>query len=1069
MQRRLLSLTTFIALVLSASIGHAAPTDPDTGFDGDGERENPFPTQLNINAPREFRVAAWDAYNRILIGGDDAGDTAAPVALIGRMMSGGFADATYGVSGLASLSRNGVDGMTVNDLLVLPDGSALVCGDAVFPDRTMGYVARLDANGQQDLNWAPGSEDGVLILGGEGSYIGTRCLVVDQLGDGRIVAGGEITRPGPFGLGTERHGLVELHKADGYKDLGFGENGVVEFPLSQNNSFNTVFAVAEQPGNGILVTLGELRGSGGRDLNTLRLGYDGQFDTTFAPFRNLQAAPFSGFYRPPASELMWPLPNGQIRQAMPYQSPGSGYLGELYWLDAPRDGDVLPYPVVTTLEHDQANSSLDFGGAALAPDGKVTYATRPNLSPRSCMRNDAPLGLARLLTNGQPDTGFSTSGQFDWQPVADFANQCQQGVLKANDVALSRQGRIFSLYTISQGWPNPTDTGSSVFRPLLSMRVGEAFGAEPWDTLPDSVSFAAASARPNSIGESDWVQVTGLDNGAYVPALVLGGELRIGFGNWGNARWVKNGDWLQVRGVAPSGIGNSRTVRLLVGGIRGHNNWDSLGQRIQADFVIAANVPSLPGARCSSGGSNTNCSATISDNSSVTSTINFLNGGSCNYVQSVRVGLDIEHTYIGDLRVTLTDPNGQIFIGGSAGIVTLLNRPAASASASSGSCGRDDIVASFDDAAVTPAQTACGTPVGYPALSGDVVPANPLSELVGRRTTGNNGADASGLWTLKIEDLASGDSGQLNDWSLDIDCSASAPAISDLSVAVSGQSNNPLVSGTGEAVPGDGVLITWTVTNNGPMATSNGRFRAGLPTGLTDSIDNAAWGCTTSAGGSCTPVIPCFGACLGNEIDAALSLPVGGTATFVAVGTLTELAGDGTLVINGRSSVPLAIGGTRDDTPENDSAQLLMPIQRITDLAVTGTRHSWQGNTVTVEIDISNLGPSQNLSFTADFALPVGMQITNAECRRGNLPCNDGFTAGGGHLISLTDGNGLLPNRTPYTAILTATWNGAGAPGDMTIRTFTDATAIDTDDGATTTYTISAPSAGDIIFSNGFE
>ncbi len=152
-----------------------------------------------------------------------------------------------------------------------------------------------------------------------------------------------------------------------------------------------------------------------------------------------------------------------------------------------------------------------------------------------------------------------------------------------------------------------------------------------------------------------------------------------------------------------------------------------------------------------------------------------------------------------------------------------------------------------------------------------------------------------------------------------------------------------------------------------------------------------------------------------------------------------------------------------------DSAQLLMPIQRITDLAVTGTRHSWQGNTVTVEIDISNLGPSQNLSFTADFALPVGMQITNAECRRGNLPCNDGFTAGGGHLISLTDGNGLLPNRTPYTAILTATWNGVGAPGDMTIRTFTDATAIDTDDGATTTYTISGPSAGDIIFSNGFE
>src|SRR5690606_4078235 len=143
--------------------------------------------------------------------------------------------------------------------------------------------------------------------------------------------------------------------------------------------------------------------------------------------------------------------------------------------------------------------------------------------------------------------------------------------------------------------------------------------------------------------------------------------------------------------------------------------------------------------------------------------------------------------------------------------------------------------------------------------------------------------------------------------SLDIDCSASAPAISDLSVTVDGHSSHPWVSATNTAVPGAGVNITWTVTNNGPMATSNGRFRASLPDGLTDAIENAAWGCSTSAGGSCTPAIPCFGACLGNDIDAGLSLPVGGTATFFATGTLTELAGDGILVVHGKTSVPQAI------------------------------------------------------------------------------------------------------------------------------------------------------------------
>src|SRR5690606_22151215 len=159
-------------------------------------------------------------------------------------------------------------------------------------------------------------------------------------------------------------------------------------------------------------------------------------------------------------------------------------------------------------------------------------------------------------------------------------------------------------------------------------------------------------------------------------------------------------------------------------------------------------------------------------------------------------------------------------------------------------------------------------------------------------------------------------SGQLHDWSLDIDCSASAPSISDLSVTVSGNAPNPVANGTGMALGGDTLNITWTVTNDGPMATSNGRFQASLPTGLTDAIEDPAWGCSTSAGGSCTPVIPCFGACLGAEIDAGLSLPVGGTATFFATGTLTELAGDGTLVINGSSSVPLAVGGTRDDNPD---------------------------------------------------------------------------------------------------------------------------------------------------------
>ncbi|MEZ5464319.1 MAG: proprotein convertase P-domain-containing protein [Lysobacteraceae bacterium] len=1070
MRRTLLALASILSLSLTSGSTLAAPTDPDTSFSSDGELENPFQHVGVYFESMIFKAAAWDTSNRILIVGVDYLYDDQSKSVIGRLLANGLPDTSYGTQGtVPPLSRAGVIGWVVNDLLALPDGSALVCGTAKFSYEDRGFIARIDPTGHQDTTWARTALNGVPIVGDIDTSVASDCLTIEQLGDGRIVVGGQVILPDSSSpSGYSYNGLVDLFTANGASDESFGERGHVVFQ-SQSSS-DQVMALSEQPGAGILASLGRWA-TGTRDIKTLRLRYDGTPDPDFADFSINRA-------KVPGTAMSWSLPNGRVRQAMPRYAPdtdqfGQLYLGQLFWLDGPANGDVPPYPYVTTLGQTLAENSIDFGNAALAPDGKVVYASRLNRSPRTCAATDTSLGLARLLNNGQPDPAFGTSGEFYWQPAVSFAAECMpgledQGVIAAHDVALSRTGKIFSLHAIRKEVPGSSGP-DSYLQPLMSMRVGDAFGPEPWDTQPNPMVLAAASARPNSIRESDWVQVTGLDAGAYVPAFTLGGELRIGFGDWSTTRWVKNGDWLQVRGVAPASSGDSHDVIMMVGGIRGHNSWDSLGQRERIDFLITADQPDLPGARCSDGGLNSNCSAAIPDEGSVSSSINFVNGGSCNFVQGVRVGVDIEHSYIGDLRIKLTDPNGQVFIGGSEGIVTLLNRPKASAGSAEGSCSGDDIIASFDDAASIDAQTACGVPVSNPALSGDVAPAYRLSELVGRRTTGNDGANANGLWTLTIDDLVAGNSGQLHDWSLDIDCSASAPAISDLSVTVDGHTTHPWLSGTNTVVPGAGVNITWTVTNNGPMATSNGRFRASLPDGLTDAIEDAAWGCGTSAGGSCTPAIPCFGACLGNDIDAGLSLPVGGTATFFATGTLTELAGDGTLVIHGKTSVPQAIGGTRDDNPDNDNVQLQMPIQRITDIAVTAARHSWQGNVATIELDYSNAGPSNSLGFIAYIELPTGMNITGFSCRRGNLPCDDRHDLLTPIVVNITHGNGMLPNRTPYTAIITATWPGSNAPGSLYATLAPDATAIDTAPPSFE-YAIGAPgtSSGD-IFSNGFE
>ncbi|MEZ5462330.1 hypothetical protein [Dokdonella sp.] len=1050
---RLPSLPIFALLALAMTTAYAQFPQFDTSFGINGELENPLPSLPGIDGDREFKAAAYDHEGRIVIGGDDVESGFYPVARVGRLLPSGLADASYGSAGVATLSRAAVNGMRVNDILVLPDGSALVCGTAELSNRKAGFVARLDINGQQDVMWAPGSFDGVVLMG-HPDVQNSDCNAVEQLGDGRIVLGGSADIDG-F-AGRARYGYLVMLDERGYYDPRFQGDGYLVFPSIQNLVLKTVFAISEQPGFGLLVELGELDTS--RQTNTLRVGYDGNIDTGFIPAVEFQSGPFNGFSAPIGSELLWPLPGGNFRTGMPRHDQGTGYLPELLWADWPTNGGNSPL-TQQSITAVGAGGRLSFGGGALGPDGRVLMLSQSLRQPGTCQVDNAYLNITRRLHDGNADTGFAANGQFEWFPSASFNSRCDNGVEAGRDIALNRAGRILAISSIAQGYPNTSSTTTRL-RPLLTQFVGNAFSASPWDIQANAISFNAGSARPNSRAESDFVQVTGLGSGVNVPAYPINGDLRIGFGTWSSApRWVKNGDWLQVRGTAPASDGGSSIVQLYVGGIRGHNTWSSLGDRVRADFQINANQPPLDGTRCSSSGINGNCSAAIPDQGSVSSMINLINGGSCNYINSVRVGIDLSHSYLGDLRVTLTDPNGQVFIGGSEGIVSLLNRPQSPANSSAGSCDENNVLAMFDDTAGLPAHTSCGIPVIDPALSGERQPFTALSQLAGRRTTGNNGASSNGIWTLTIEDLAGGDSGQLNDWTLDLDCTASPPAIADLGVTVSGS----------VPVGGDTMNLTWTVTNNGPVATSNGRFRSSLPTGLTDRLDNPGWACVTSAGGSCSAPAWCSGVCLGSEIDVGLSLPVGGTATVFATGTLTELASSGNFVVNGQVTSPIAIGGTRDNNPGNNDVQFSQPITRVTDMAVLAMNHSWNGQTVSINTSFNDLGPSIADGASAQIDLPDGLTVTNFGCQRGGTACAGSLQLLAGNLLRL-DSTSLLPNRAPIILAVTASWPGSTSPGQVAAMIDQDIAASDPDlNNNLFNFILTAPVPSDRIFANGFD
>jgi subtilisin-like proprotein convertase family protein len=123
----------------------------------------------------------------------------------------------------------------------------------------------------------------------------------------------------------------------------------------------------------------------------------------------------------------------------------------------------------------------------------------------------------------------------------------------------------------------------------------------------------------------------------------------------------------------------------------------------------------------------------------------------CGTITGVKVqNLNITHTWVGDLRVTLTSPLGTI--------ITLFDRPGRTTTGAG--CSGDNLAVGFDDAAILTAtdfENACGN---LPAISGTYQPVNLLSGL--------NGQNMQGTWTLTVHDEAAGDGGTLDSWQLEI-------------------------------------------------------------------------------------------------------------------------------------------------------------------------------------------------------------------------------------------------------------------------------------------------------------
>lgn len=119
------------------------------------------------------------------------------------------------------------------------------------------------------------------------------------------------------------------------------------------------------------------------------------------------------------------------------------------------------------------------------------------------------------------------------------------------------------------------------------------------------------------------------------------------------------------------------------------------------------------------------------------------------FVDDVNVkGLEITHTWVGDLTISVTSPSGTT--------VLLMDQ----IPGGDGSCDGDNLQLTFDDEAANDYSTLDQTCNGSPAAEGSFQPLNPLSAF--------NGEPITGTWTLTVMDNANLDGGSLNNWGIDL-------------------------------------------------------------------------------------------------------------------------------------------------------------------------------------------------------------------------------------------------------------------------------------------------------------
>lgn len=227
------------------------------------------------------------------------------------------------------------------------------------------------------------------------------------------------------------------------------------------------------------------------------------------------------------------------------------------------------------------------------------------------------------------------------------------------------------------------------------------------------------------------------------------------------------------------------------------------------EFNYAGSPVSIPDANANG----VDILITVSNLFGLISDLDFNIGGSSCSSSPNATGNGINHTWVGDLTITLESPEGTV--------VTLMQKPGPDAAGSSGNHFCNTVL--DDDNGVNSIQSIAksGAPPLGPPYTGVFTPLQALSAF--------DGENPNGTWTVNISDDAAGETGDARDLSVIItadggECCVSSNA-ADIAIGKTASQLTPL--------EGASVDYTIVVTNLGPNLASGVVATDAVPAGVT--------------------------------------------------------------------------------------------------------------------------------------------------------------------------------------------------------------------------------------------